>query len=245
MNSLSLIGAACILSVTLALGVGKAFASDLSDFHAAAEEAFAPYRTALAYLRTGNVDTAAFELEAMIAAWAALEGRFAAAPPDAFADDAGYAPVLRRIGKDAQAALAAIDAGDPEGAAGLLKPLQAQLGGLRRRNGLYLLSDCVAEFYGAMDALWVYRHEMPDLSGAEARAEVLGRAAVVAYATGRCEAMAGPALREDPEFRRLFDTFHDGMPPLREAVLDQDGQRVISVLRELRSAQMLIYLRFG
>jgi hypothetical protein len=245
MTPLARLAAASFLALSLTLGGTAAHASELSDFHAASESAFTPYRTAMSYLRTGNIDAAAFELEAMIAAWTALEGRFAGNPPDAFSDDPAYEEVIVRIGDDSEAALLAVDSGDPEGAGALLKPLHPLLGDLRRRNGLYLLSDCVREFYDAMDALWVYRHEMPDLSAAPARVEVLTKAAVVEYATGRCEAIAEPALREDPEFRRLFDIFYDGMAPLREGVIDQDSVRIINVLRELRSAQMLIFLRFG
>lgn len=245
MTPLARLAAASFLALTMTTGGGAAGASELSAFHAAAESAFTPYRTALSYLRTGNIDAAAFELEAMIAAWSALEGRFGGEAPDAFADDPAYGEVIARIGDDSDAALAAIDSGDPEGAAALLTPLLPLLSDLRRRNGLYLLSDCIREFYDAMDALWVYRDAMPDLSSASARVELLSRAAVVEYATGRCEAMADPALRVDPEFRRLFDIFYDGMPPLREGVVDQDSVRIINVLRELRSAQRLIYLRFG
>ena len=110
------------------------------------------------------------------------------------------------------------------------------MGDLRRRNGVYLLQDCLADFSGAMDALWVYRHDMPDLEQRESQVELISR---------RCEAMASGDLRQDPEFRRLFDLFYDGMGTIRNAVLERSPARVVNVLREWRSAQRLIFFRFG
>ena len=226
-------------------GPVRAQTSELQAFHQATAEAFGPYRTARAYLRTENFDAAAFELEGMLEAWAALEARFGANPPDAFAADPSYAAVLERIGQDAAAALSAIDSSDPETARELLKPLHAAMSDLRRRNGLYLLADCLREFSAAMDVLWVYRHAMPDLTQIESQVEIVSRAAIVEYEANRCEAMASRGLRQDPEFRRLFDIFYEGMSPLRRGVLEQSPARIINVLRELRSAQYLIFFRFG
>lgn len=224
---------------------GRAQASDLSDFNAAVAEAFGPYRTAHSYLRTQNYDAAAFELEAMIAAWETLESRFLAAAPDAFSDDPAFGPDIERIGDDAQAALAQIDSGDGEAARALILPLHGVMGDLRRRNGVYILQDCLADFSGAMDTLWVYRHDMPDLEQREAQVEVISRIAVVEHEAQRCEAMASEELRQDPEFRRLFDLFYDSMGPIRNAVLERSPARIINVLREWRSAQRLIFFRFG
>ena len=191
-----------VLALLLVLS-GRVQASDLSDFNAAVDGAFGPYRTAHSYLRTQNYDAAAFELEAMIAAWDALESRFLAAP------------------------------------------LHGVMGDLRRRNGVYLLQDCLADFSGAMDALWVYRHDMPDLEQRESQVELISRIAVVEHEARRCEAMASGDLRQDPEFRRLFDLFYDGMGTIRNAVLERSPARVVNVLREWRSAQRLIFFRFG
>jgi hypothetical protein len=238
-------GVGAILCLALLAAARPAGASELAEFHSAVAQAFGPYRTALTYLRTGNVDAAAFELENMIAAWRGLERRFGGNPPDALSGDESYDAVIERIGGDSEAALEAIDAGEPEKARELLQPLHLLMSDLRRRNGLYLLPDCIRELSDAMDALWVYREEMPDLTQAGARVAILTRAAVVEHETARCEAMASAEQRRDPEFRRLFDIFYDGMAPLRTGVVDQDAVRIINVLRELRSAQRLIFFRFG
>ena len=240
---------AVLVAVLLGLAGGflplRASASELGEFHSAVAGVFEPYRAARSYLRTESNDAAAFELEAMLAAWSALNERFGETPPDALSDDAQYAPVIARIGADGKAALEAIDAGNPADARALLEPLHGLMSDLRRRNGLYLLPDCLMDFSGAMDELWVFRHEMPDLSEVESKIKVLSRAAVVEYEAKRCEAMASGSLRADPEFRRLFDIFHEGIAPIRRGVIEESPARIINVLRELRSAQRLIFLRFG
>ncbi len=239
----------CAALLSACLAATPARSSELSDFHAASAQAFDPYRTAWSYLRTGNLDAAAFELEGMLAAWSALEQRFLPSPPDAFSDDPAFAADIERIGDQAERALAALDSGkgqeSSDQARALLQPLHGLMSDIRRRNGLYLLSDCLRDFSAAMDALWIYRETPPDLSQEDARLDVVWRVAAVDHEVQRCEAMAPEALRQNPEFKRLFDLFHDGMEPLRESVQEQSVPRMISVLRELRSAQRLIFLRFG
>ena len=48
------------------------------------------HRVALFYLRTGNVDLAAIELERMREAWGAVVDRFGARPPEVITDRALY-----------------------------------------------------------------------------------------------------------------------------------------------------------
>src|SRR4029079_16262644 len=57
------------LAMRLWLAAFPARADDLADFNAAVEAAAAHQRVALGYLRTGNVDLAAMEIERLRAAW--------------------------------------------------------------------------------------------------------------------------------------------------------------------------------
>ena len=72
-------------AATFALAVigwaGAAAAGDLADFNAAVEVAAAHNRVTLGYLRTGNTDLAAVELERLRAAWAQVNQRFAGKRP--------------------------------------------------------------------------------------------------------------------------------------------------------------------
>lgn len=222
-----------------------AHASNLSSFHGAMSDAYRSYREASFYLRTGNVGAGALALETAVDAWRDLRSRYEASPPDAYSDDAQWGAALAAIGRRMQNALALVDAGDVPAAGKELAPVRGMLGELRRRNGQWLHSDCIDTMNGAMDVLWRYRHDPPDLSNVETVNRIKAETAVTDYWYRRCFAEAPAGLREDPQFRRLFE----GSFPLLEEIwprLDAgDVRAFISSLRGLRSFDRLIWLSFG
>jgi hypothetical protein len=236
---------ALALALALALTVSPAAASELAQFNTAVAGAYGFYRSALFYLRTGNTMVAGFELEQMQERWQAVEDRFAARPPDAFADDASFPDVLHDVGRRTRDAAQAATAGDGDGAAKALEPIRGWLAGLRERAGVRVFSDCIDEVGAAMDALYVFRKTPPDLSDPDQVNAVKARAAVLDYLLRRCDREADPAVRADGEFRRLVDGASAAVAAMFKALDRRDTTAVINVLRELRSFDHILYLRFG
>ena len=220
-------------------------ASDLNDFHIALEDAWRFYRSAQFYLRTGNAMVAGFELEQMQSRWQAMQGRFAAAPPDAYADDPHFASVLQDGADSIAVASDAAGAGDAEGASAALAPLGDELAGLRRRAGVRVFSDCIAEANAAMDGLYAFRHDPPPLADRQAANAIKAAAAVARYTLARCDTAAVDSIRNDTEFRRLVDGSLASLATLFEAVDNEDRTAVINLLRELRSFDRMLALHFG
>ncbi|MGI9508071.1 MAG: hypothetical protein ACR2QJ_01825, partial [Geminicoccaceae bacterium] len=69
-------------------------ASELNAFNKQVASAYAPYRSAMFYLRTGNPDVAYLDLDTASAAWQSLLDQYRDTPPDVFADDPGYGDAL-------------------------------------------------------------------------------------------------------------------------------------------------------
>ncbi len=224
---------------------GLASAGELGAFNDAVAAAYAHYRGAIFYARTGNLGVSAVELEGMAAKWRAVLDRFAAAPPDAFADDPAWGETLRGVGRRIAVAGAAARRGDADATLGALAPIRRALAGLRRRNNVVVFSDCIDELQAAVDAIWGYRREPPDFTSAEALDRFKARLGVVAYMFRRCHARAPAAAAESAEFNRLFDSARDILGRLRRALNDADGARLIHTLRELRSLDRMLFLRFG
>ena len=59
-----------MMMVVVVSAAANASAGDLGHWQTRVGEAMANYRVAVNYLRTGNIDLAAIELEDMLAAWA-------------------------------------------------------------------------------------------------------------------------------------------------------------------------------
>ena len=232
-------------ALVLLLLAPAAGASELSRFNAAVAEAYAHYRTAVFYLHTGNPAVAEFELQQAVALWDEGVVPFRDAAPDAFADDAAWADTLDAVGARLLQARSLAQSNDAQAAEGELLPIRDALAGLRARSGIRVFSDCIDEANAAMDALWAFRHAPPDFADADAVNALRAQTAVTAYLYERCRAEAPPAIAEAPEFRRIMEGTLTSLSRLWPAIDAGDAEVVISILREIRSFDRMLWLQFG
>ena len=216
----------------------------IDQFHAALTEADQDYRSASFYLRTGNPGVALLELQALSDKWQTLSKTFSDQPPGPYAKDPAWSATLGQISHQVDTALADVEAGNVKAAQGLLEPIRAALADLRRRNGIFMFADCVEEANQAMDALYAYRHRPPNFDDQRDVDELLRRAAVTAHWYERCFKTAPEKYAVSTEFQRLMEASLRSLGLIWEAVHNKQERRVINILRELRSSDRLLYLRF-
>ena len=220
-------------------------AGELGDFHRQVAEAYAPYRSAMFYLNSGNADVAYFELQTAAKRWQKVVERFTASVPDTFAEDGRFVDVLNQVQATFEAGSAAIDRDDPEGAIASLVSIRTDLSALRKRNGVRIFSDCVDEMNAAMDRLWAFRDQALDMDQVGQVNAIKREAAIAEFLYQKCYQEAPADLKESDEFERLFDGSLASLPLIFE-VLDQgNGDRLVNILRELRSFDQMIWLQFG
>jgi hypothetical protein len=238
---------AAILAFALALGAGSATAraGELAEFNAAVEAVSAHNRTALGYLRTGNVDAAAVELDRLRAAWSRLNARFAGKRPDAFDGDPLYVVKMTDIATRLITADMMLSSGRPRQAGDSLKAVRDDFHALRKSAGIVVLADCVGEANAAMDALMVYKTRDLDWSKSPTRFGIASKAAIYGHVLDRCDGMASSPLRESPEFRRLIDGAKAGLALIPKAIATRDSDLLHRILIELRSFDNLLAFRFG
>jgi hypothetical protein len=224
---------------------GPAAANALHDFLADSAVAYGHYRTAASYLRTGNTDLAALELEQAGNKWKALNAHFAATPPDAFADDPKWRETLHEIGARLKGALAEIDEDRTDDAAKTLAPVRAMLGDLRRRNGIWVFSDRINELSDAMNRLWRFRKAPPDFAVPKTLRELREGTAVLGYLFGRVRAEAPKDIAGTEDFTRMVDGAQEAIGRMWHAIDTADTDLLINTLRELRAFDNLLYLKFG
>ena len=219
--------------------------STLRAFDTAVAAAMRHYRYAGYYLHTGNVGLAAIELEAMQSQWRALTKRFTAAVPDAFADDGKFAPTLAAVQTRTAAALKLLDDDKRAEALARLGPIAGMVQMLRRRNGLRVYADCIADMNAAFDAAWSYRHRPPDFADADQADRLRAAIAVVDYWYRRCRDRAPKETAKQADFQRLMEGSMASIRRLWRAARTKNRLLLINTLRELRSFDNLIYLKFG
>jgi len=112
-------------------------------------------------------------------------------------------------------------------------------------NGQWRFSDCVDEMNAQFDVLWRYRREPPDLTSLQEVNAAKDQAAVTAHWYQRCRVQAPAAFAEDAEFSRLMDGSISSLKLIWSALDEENEMRFINILRELRSYDRLIWLRFG
>ena len=234
-----------VFALALLGGGSAARAGDLADFNAAVEAVSAHNRVALGYLRTGNVDLAALEIDRLRTAWSGLNARFAGKRPDAFDGDKQWVISMTDIATRLVTVDIMLNIGKIEQVSIALKAVRDDFHALRRSAGIEVLADCIGEANAAMDALMVYNDRGLDWSKPQTRYGIASKAAIYGYVLDRCDGMAREAVRKAPEFRRLIDGAKAGLALVPKAVATRDSNLLHRVLIELRSFDNLLAFRFG
>lgn len=229
----------------LILTAGVAYADDLSDFNAAVERAASHNRVADGYLRTGNTDLASLELERLREAWAELTQRFGGKRPAAFKDGTLYTTTLLKISAGLVAADMMLQSGRAGGARTALDGMRRDLYDLRKSAGVVVLADCIRDANAIADAIMVYNDRNLDWANPDTGRGLAARSADYLRALDRCDAIAAPDVRSNPEFRRLVDGARAGLALIPKAIETKDTNLVHRVLIELRSFDNLLAFRFG
>jgi hypothetical protein len=235
----------------LALALGSAaantaaFGGELADFNAAVEKAEAHNRVAVGYLRTGNIDLASLEVDRLREAWAMFNERFAGKRPSIFDGNGYYIIAMTDIATRLITADLMLHTGHPDVTRQALLAIRNDLYKLRRSAGITVLADCVYDANNAMDTLMGFDGRGLDWKNADMSFDIAGKTAVYDYVLGRCDAMAGEAVRKDPEFRRLIDGARASMKLIPQAIAEHDTDLLHRVLIELRSFDNLLAFRFG
>jgi len=231
--------------VVIVMTAATARAGTLDSFNADVGKAYASYRTAASYLRTGNGGLASLELGDAADAWKKIVATYAKTPPAAFAKDPAFAGDLGKIQGMLDAGLDAVDGGDTAAALKAITPIRDMLYDLRKRNGIRLYADCITELNREMVGIWYYRHNPPNLKDAAARAKANGQAKTYLTILADCRSMAPKAMQANAEFKGLFNGTKASATSMIPAVDSQDTNRLINVLRELVSFDRIIYFKFG
>ncbi|MCW2309821.1 hypothetical protein [Rhodobium gokarnense] len=222
-----------------------AAAGETASLLTAIDGAFAHYREAVSYLRTGNTDLAAIELESMADGWKSVVEEYGASPPDGFDGNSLYDSVMSDTGPTIDGALAQIDAGKPDAARDLLLPLRGAMVRFRAESRIHTLPDCLFEASTAMDGLFAYKGKPPAHDDWDGRADAVGKAAVYGATLQRCDSLAIDETKADPEFRRLVDGAIASSARIPEAIGARDDGLLYRLLIELRSLDRLMFYRFG
>jgi hypothetical protein len=247
---LRLFVAACI-GTLLATGIGAAGpvdygpADELNDFNAAIETAASHNRVALGYLRTENVDLASLELERMHSAWIEVMRLYGQNPPAAFRTNPRYAATLHEVRFYVTTAIAMLSSGQFGAAREALETNRRLLHELRQQSGIEVLADCVMDTNAAMARFFAFDAAPPDLAKPEVAEDVANKAAQLAVAAKRCEGVAPPEVRANPEFRRLLDGIAASLAYVPTAINTRDLDMLHRVIGELRAFDQLLTFRYG
>jgi hypothetical protein len=234
---------ALLLAVALsffALAPAPGRAGDLTAFNSAIEDFAAHNRTADGYLRTDMAELAALQIDRMKTAWADVTERFAADPPPAFKDNPRFAATFTDIRADIAAADRQMDT-DVPAARKALHDIREQLSALRRASGVAVLADCVLDANKAYATFIAFDKAPPDWD----KPDLANAANALSDIMKRCDALADPDTRENPEFRRLIDGTYNGLTFVPKAIETKDRDLLHRVIDELRAFDNLLTFRYG
>ena len=217
---------------------GQALAAELSAAQRTLLDGFAAHRrVALGYLRTGNTELGAMEIEK-------LRERLGKDVRALNTADASLNAAVAAAGNDVGEGLAAADRGDTEAAHGALERAGMSLQAWRQANGIRLFSDCISEASAVYEVLDRHRG-VSDVADAVLKAAIAKAAADTETALLRCDREAEPAIRSDADFRRLIDGFLGSLKQVPDALRQDDAGYFHRLIIEQRSFERLLAFRFG
>ena len=229
-----------MLAGLLAFGAA-ALAGELLPEQRRLIEGFAAHRrVAIGYLRTQNADLGAVEIERLRDQL--IADRDGLGPP---VFDMGFAIAVAWTEALVASSLKAADGGDIERSRALLEEAGKPFAGWRETNGIRLFSDCIAEITASYESLDSHRVAEPDLTNSAVGARIVTATNRAIATLDRCDREALPAMRQEAEFRRLFDGMRASLRQMPDAVAARDGALLHRLLVEQRSYEQLLSFRFG
>lgn len=234
------IAIAAFLGISASAGLA---AGELQDFNAAVEKASSHNRVAIGYLRTGNTDLAAIEIDRMREAWGVVTSH--RRPPEFDGVQQLYTNTLLDVSTRLVAAAIMINSGRGENARQSLDGARSALSTLRKAAGVTVLADCIGDANVAMNALMVYDDPALDWANARTRADLAAKAERYADELTRCERQTDERTRANPEFRRLVDGAKASLALMPKAIETRNTDLLHRLLIELRSFDNLLAFRYG
>lgn len=220
-------------------------ANAIDAFNADVSKAYAAYRSASSYLRTGNPGIASLELSDASDVWAKISAKYAATPPRPYKKDAYFNETLSRVARMLAKGRDLAEDGDAKASLKTIRPVRGLIYDLRKRNGIRLYADCVTELNRAMEPIYVHRRIIPDLYNDSLHVQITNESRTYQNLLQECRALASESYTSDQEFIRLFDGTMESIISIFPAIESRMPQRVINVIRELRSFDRIIYFKFG
>ncbi|MEC9368451.1 MAG: hypothetical protein VX871_07140 [Pseudomonadota bacterium] len=193
-------------------------------------------RVAVSYLRTGNSDLAAIEIESFQAKWAPLRQKLQPGP---------LATMVEGVGASAAKALEQVDAGKPDEARKLLLDARQRIHDTHAAAGLKPFADCIWSAIKVGYPLWGYREPPPNLGDAVTAKKIVDVNNAYLAALRGCRKRAPKDVAADPEYTRLMDNADTSLSAIPATVKAKDGGQLYRYLIELRSIDRLLYFRFG
>lgn len=227
------------------ISIAPVQANDVNAFNADVSKAYTAYRSAANYLRTGNSGIAFLELSDASDVWVMIINKYAAAPPRPYKKDTHFSETLSRIAKALNEGRNLAETDDAPASLKAINPVRHLIYGLRKRNGIRVYADCVTELNRAMEPIYVHRRVVPDLYNEALHAQITNESHTYQKLLDECRALAPASYALDQEFIRLYDGTMESITSIFPAIESRRPQRVINVIRELRSFDRIIYFKFG
>ena len=233
-----------LLFVTLFLSVPALAETGFSRFQKDLAVANDHIKSAANYLRTGNLVFADIELESANQKWGEMTAAHGqeAVPPY---DTQDLRSSLQVIGAVLSESRVSVQEQDYEVARTRLLSVRHLLNELNMRNNVKTTADRILASSAIMERIWTFRHAPPDWDDPES----VSRLGLLTHnyqaALSEVDQNVSPDIKNNAEFRRLIDGMQRSLELAHKAIDDHDSQLLINVLRELRSFDRILFLRFG
>lgn len=232
-----------LLPVVL-LMVSTAMAQPKDDFDTMMADAYASFRSAYWYTKTGNPGVASMEMMTFDMQWAGLRKSFEDAPPTEYAKDPEWGKTLSAITEANKTALEKTNGGDLIGANKAVVRIRDELSALRQRNGVTAFSDYVNAYWAVIEAISPLRDWDRELSE-DSWLFLEQQAGELSDTVDAMAKNAPDALNSNSEFQETIQNNRQSIALFREHLDNRFERGAKGSIRDIRSNFGLLFLKYG
>jgi hypothetical protein len=214
------------------------------QFHEDVNSAYASYRMALFQTNKKNQTKSLENALNFQQQWQAITEKYGEDPPEVYAADPQWKPTLVNIGDITSMSIREILAEKLSEAHDTLEAIRDQLGALRQRNQVSTFSDHVNNYHAVMESLLHLELKAYDIDD-KALLIIREQLAVLDYLAIKMQENAPPQYMKKDPFKKAMNGVFGSLKNLRQAVDENNPDKVVRAVKELKPAYAKVFVKFG
>ncbi len=235
-----------IISMLVLLMVSTTgYAGELSTFHDALDDAYAPYRMSLPLTKKKDNQQAALKkMNEFMTKWAALSDKYLNNPPAPYNQSPLWKEAMTRTPQIMRDGISKVEAGEIKKGHEIIEEIRDLLGKLRFSVNIRTFSDYVNTYHIEMERLVKIKHSKKSLTP-ENIIKVREKVALLSFLMHEAKAAAPEKYVNNEKFQKFLNGNVKLLSTLRTSLEKGEVKKILALLSKIKPAYKKLFVNFG